>query len=140
MLKPLNSAPKRLQRMLLHLQKYNLQVKYKSGDKLFLIDTLGRAHRAEVNVCKLSRNLVYVDHTLSLALKEADIQQIRQASVKDSTLTTLYQVIQRRWPINKADVPESIHAYFNIRDELTVQNGLYSKDNTWSFQQQCARK
>ena len=36
----------------------------------------------------------------------------------------LYQVIQRGWPINKADVPESIHAYFNIRDELTVQNGL----------------
>ena len=29
MLKPLNSAPKRLQRMLLKLQKYNLQVKYK---------------------------------------------------------------------------------------------------------------
>ena len=110
MLKPLNSAPKRLQRMLLHLQKYNLQVKYKRGDKLFLADTLSRAHRAEVNVCELSRNLVDVGHTLSLALKEADIQQIRQASVKDSTLTTLYQVIQRGWPINKkADVPESIH-------------------------------
>ena len=127
MLKPLNSAPKRLQRMLLHLQKYNLQVKYKRGDKLFLADTLSRAHRAEVNVCELSRNLVDVGHTLSLTLKETDIQQIRQASVKDSTLTTLYQVIQRGWPINKADVPESIHAYFNILDELTVQNELVFK-------------
>ena len=127
MLKSLDSAPKRLQRMLLHLQKYNLQVKYKRGDKLFLADTLSRAHRAEVNVCELSCNLVDVDHTLSLALKEADIQQIRQASIKDPTLTTLYQVIQRGWPINKADVPESIHAYFNIRDELTVQNGLVFK-------------
>ena len=68
-----------------------------------------------------------VDHTLLLALKEADIQQIRQASIKDPTLTTLYQVIQRGWPINKADVPESIHAYFNIRDELTVQDGLVFK-------------
>ena len=31
MLKSLNSAPKRLQRMLLHLQKYNLDVPYKRG-------------------------------------------------------------------------------------------------------------
>ena len=74
MLKPLNSAPKRLQRMLLHLQKYNLEVKYKSGDKLYLVDTLSRAHQAEIHVCDLSHNLVEVDHTLSLALKESDIQ------------------------------------------------------------------
>ena len=46
MLKPLNSVPKWLQRMLLHLQKYNLEVKYKRGDQLFLADTLSRAHRA----------------------------------------------------------------------------------------------
>ena len=32
MLEPLNSAPTRLQRMLLKLQKYNLKVKYKKGD------------------------------------------------------------------------------------------------------------
>ena len=81
MLKPLNSAPKRLQRMLLHLQKYNLQVKYKRGDKLFLADTLSRAHRAEVNVCELSHNLVDVDHILSLALKEADIRTANQISL-----------------------------------------------------------
>ena len=39
MLTPLNSALKHLQRMLLHLQRYNLEVKYKSGDKLYLADT-----------------------------------------------------------------------------------------------------
>ena len=69
MLKPLNSAPKRLQRMLLHLQKYNLEVKYKSGDKLYLADTLSRAHRAEINVCDLSRNLAEVDHTSVTSIK-----------------------------------------------------------------------
>ena len=62
-LKPLNSAPKRLQRMLLHLQKYNLEVKYKRGDTLFLADTLSRAHRAEIHVCDLSCHLAEVHHT-----------------------------------------------------------------------------
>ena len=49
MLKPLNSAPKRLQRMLLKLQKQSLQVKYKKGEKMFLADTLSRAYLPEVN-------------------------------------------------------------------------------------------
>ena len=40
--KPLDSAPVRLQRMLLRLQRYKLVVKYKRGDQLFLADTLSR--------------------------------------------------------------------------------------------------
>ena len=38
-LKPLNSAPQRLQRMLFRLQKYNLVLKYKKGRDMFLADT-----------------------------------------------------------------------------------------------------
>ena len=57
MLKLLNSAPKRLQRMLVHLQKYNLEVKYKRGDTLFLADTLSRAHRAKMHV--LQQELIF---------------------------------------------------------------------------------
>ena len=41
--KPLLSAPKRLQMMLLHLQKYNLKIVYKPGKELFIADTLSRA-------------------------------------------------------------------------------------------------
>ena len=42
--KPLNSAPKRLQRMLLQLQKYSLIVHYKKGKQMYLADTLSRAY------------------------------------------------------------------------------------------------
>ncbi len=37
-LKPLNKAPNRLQRMLLRLQNFNLNVKYKKGQDMFLAD------------------------------------------------------------------------------------------------------
>ena len=69
-LKSLNSAPKRLQRMLLRLQKYNLQVKYKKGKKMFLADTLSRAYLPEVHTCDVSQQLESVDHTRTLALAE----------------------------------------------------------------------
>ena len=41
--KSLISAPKRLQRMMLRLQKYNLTVVYKKGSEMYLADTLSRA-------------------------------------------------------------------------------------------------
>ena len=45
--KPLVAAPARLQRMLLHLQKYNLDVQYVPGKNMFIADTLSRASLTE---------------------------------------------------------------------------------------------
>ena len=42
--KELTRAPKRLQRMMLSLQKYQFQVVYKKGQEMYLADTLSRAH------------------------------------------------------------------------------------------------
>ena len=55
--KSLLSAPKRLQRMLLRLQKFDLQVSYKKGTEMYLADTLTRAYR----VCKSTREDVAED-------------------------------------------------------------------------------
>ena len=53
-LKPLSNAPKRLQRMLLQLQKYTLDVKYKKGEHMYLADTLSRAYIPECCVCTVA--------------------------------------------------------------------------------------
>jgi len=42
--KTLASAPKRLQRMLLRLQRYDFDLEHVAGSKLILADTLSRAH------------------------------------------------------------------------------------------------
>ena len=44
MKKPLYKAPRRLQRMLLQLQKYDVTIQYKKGQLMHLADTLSRAH------------------------------------------------------------------------------------------------
>ena len=41
--KPLHRAPKRLQAMLVSLQKYDLVVQYERGGRMFLAETLSRA-------------------------------------------------------------------------------------------------
>ena len=41
--KPLYHAPKHLQGMMIHPQKYDLEVRFEKGSKMFLADTLSRA-------------------------------------------------------------------------------------------------
>ena len=43
MQKPLNKAPSQLQRMLLRLQRYNVNLKYKQGKEMYVADTLSRS-------------------------------------------------------------------------------------------------
>ena len=70
-LKPLHGAPQRLQRILLRLQKYNLELLYKKGCDMFLSDTLSRAYLPEVTPSELTQELEGADHKLLLPVSEA---------------------------------------------------------------------
>ena len=49
MKKPLANAPKRLQGMLMRLQRYTVKIVYEQGKNMFLADTLSRAYRSYVS-------------------------------------------------------------------------------------------
>ena len=117
MRKPLHSAPSQLQRMLLRLQKFNLKVKYKKGKEMFLADML----------CSFAQELQEVDHTTSLAMPAAQLQRVKDIATTDSVITALRDIIQRGWPNTKSGISENLYPYFDIRDELIVQDNLIFK-------------
>ena len=125
--KPLNSAPSRLQRMLLKLQKFNLKVTYKNGKSMYLADTLSQAYLPEVHTCAFTEELKEVDHTLALAITADCLQQIKHVSSDDPVMKALRETILHGWPDNKSNVPECVHPYFDFQDELTVQDQLVFK-------------
>ena len=104
MQKQLYSAPSRLQRMLLRLQKFNLKVRYKKGKEMFLADTLSRAHLTEVHACSFAQELEEVDHTAVLAMPAAQLQRIKDIVTNDPVMTNLRDTIQRGWPPSKSGV------------------------------------
>ena len=79
--KSLNSAPKRLQRMLLQLQKFNLVVRYKKGKQMYIADTLSRAYLPETTVGELALEVAGVDHTSMLALPAGRLHQFSHAAL-----------------------------------------------------------
>ena len=125
--KPLNCAPKRLQRMLLQLQKYSLVVHYKKGKLMYLADTLSRAPLPEAPAGDLSLEIAAIVHTASLPLSVERLYQLQNVSADDPVLSELRKTIRQGWSDWKSKIMEALQAYYDFRDELTVEDQLVFK-------------
>lgn len=140
--KNLNSAPRRLQRMLLRLQKFDLTVSYKKGTEMYLADALSRAFtpRKCANAA-LEEDVVLLDDERGEAAKDAESinmaqylpvseatqTALRAATESDPDMKLLKTTIREGWPSSNTAVPTNVREYFNFRDELTIQDGLIFK-------------
>ena len=62
-----------------------------------------------------------------LPVLEERLPQIQQDTKADDSLQVLKAVIQKGWPEHKSNVPSVISPYFNMRDEMLIQDGLIFK-------------
>ena len=76
---------------------------------------------------EFTQSLQDVDHTGSLALSDDRLPQFKHASANDPVMQVFGEITRHGWPERKSDVPESMHAYINLHDELTVQDHLVFK-------------
>ena len=140
--KSILSAPKRLQRMMMRLQRYDLEVTYKKGSQMYMANTLSRAYLpttpqedvSDEDILKLDdrRSEVEVDIESVNALQflsasDETIARIRKTTDEDHDMNSLKTVIRQGWPDNKAAVPYSLATYFSFRDELSIHDGLIFK-------------
>ncbi|KAL6455331.1 hypothetical protein MHYP_G00362250 [Metynnis hypsauchen] len=122
--KPLLSAPKRLQRMLLRLQKYSTQETYVPGRDMLLADTLSRAYLPESTTGPVEAEIETVNMAQYLPISTERLKAIRSATVTDVKLQKLIQVIQSGWPANKKNILPEVAHYYNLQGELTYQDGI----------------
>ena len=127
--KPLLAAPKRLQRMMMHLQNYNLTVVHKRGQEMYLADTLSRAYisspdYATQNELEFIRAVEEINMTQHLSVTKECLIDFQQKTKDDAALQQLKQTIQLGWPNRRDAVPAEIRAFHNYRDELSVQGDI----------------
>jgi hypothetical protein len=107
--KSLASAPKRLQRMLLRLQKYDFDLIYTPGSQLVIPDTLSRAFQPSTSgQAPFTEDIATMDeHVASLRLvaSENTISLLRSAAAVDDEYQMLVRQIRMGWPDDKADLP-----------------------------------
>lgn len=123
--KPLTAAPPRLQRMLLTLQKYDLDVIYKPGKSLFIADTLSRAPRKQVQQEQATSDELYQVHTVQhLPMTPEKLEQFRAETLADPVLQKLQRTAHNGWPSEKSSVDLAIREYWSVRDEINQQDGI----------------
>ena len=122
--KTLSKAPKRLQGMLLRLQKYNYDIEHRPGKTMVVADTLSRAYLPHSSP---SLDLGEINIVTFLPIREERLNQIRDETRADEHLQLLKNMIIQGWPNDRHQVPEQLTPYFHFRDELSVQDGLIFK-------------
>ena len=121
--KPIHAAPARLQRMILSIQKYAVHVSYRPGKELLIADTLSRSHLTDLaDDLEYEQYDINILHTLSIS--ETKVEEFKQSTKGDSTLTDLIKTVQEGWPENKAHVLAGARPFWNFRDEITYDHGI----------------
>ena len=119
--KSLASAPPHLQRMLLQLQRYDLTIRYKPGRDMLLTDALSRCPSRLSEEIKLDMRVDYI------AFNKAWIDKLKEATWEDPTTSTVYQLTQQGWLHQRRHTPRMARAYWDLRDELSTDDGLLLK-------------
>ena len=123
--KPFHCAPKRLQGMIICLQKYDLEVRYEKRSRMFLADALSRASLPAGD--QDESEFETINMIKYLPMSEERLQQIQQDTAVDESLQVLKAMIQGGWPEHKSDVPSIISPYLDMRDEMAIQNDIIFK-------------
>ena len=128
MKKPVSSAPPRLARMLLRLQKYDINLEYSPGKELKLADALSRVDPLpgkEIQGLDLTVHEFHQEVNASVQ----KLDTIRGEIDKDLELQCLKNTVISGWPDTRMECPSHIVPYWNYRDEISIVDGILIKGN-----------
>lgn len=114
----------RLQRMKIKLLKYQIKIAYIPGKEMHIADLLSRSFMNEANTDDTW--LKEVVHSIDTGLSITDTKklELQKATNADSTLSKLKDYHTNGWPKSKKDVDDKVKFYFNLQDQITVEDDL----------------
>ena len=56
------------------------------------------------------------------------LQELHEATDRDPSLRLLAKIVHEGWPKTIKDCPHSIQSYWYFRDEITCEDGIYTKE------------
>ena len=123
--KSLNQATPRLQRILIRTFLYHFIVCYIQGITNQLGNCLSRLGDQKDTI-KLPKHHVYqIPHQLSA--RSDSLNQLRVSIEADDELGMLKHTIMQGWTSSIKQGPPVLQSYWTFREELTVEDGLFSK-------------
>lgn len=128
--KNIEKCPLRLQRLLINLQNYDIEVKYVPGAKLYLADTLSRASYNDASFEILENDTeAHVGLIRYTNISPMQFTRLQQETQIDQELQLLKNIIKVGWPDSKKKADNLIRPYWKHRHEITEIKGILCKNN-----------
>ena len=121
--KPLSMAPKCLQDIMMCYNQYDVNFVFVKGTSLHIANTLSRAHLDSVegnqDDCARIMNISEIP--------DKCLDEIREATLRYTSLQTIIKLVLDGWPQDKHDIPSQALPYFDMRDSLSIVDGILVK-------------
>ena len=138
MKKSLLSAPKRLNKILLRLQRFELHVSYREGTEMHMADPFSRAYlplvKRDIVDTKDVWNVAdrrspteveteHVDTAECVPIRKLTFQEIKSATEVDAELQALVLIITQGWLERMAEVPSQLQVRLFSLQRRVVNSG-----------------
>ena len=127
------STSPRLQRLLLRLAHYDLNIEFLRGKENVIAEALSRVCLLQSTYPKTidsNIDVIPVHHiTRSAPVSKTRLQELRLATQSDPTLSSLAKTVHKDWPQSKKDCPEQLLDFWSFRQETSEEDGLLYKNH-----------
>ena len=127
--KSIATARPRLQRLLLRLASYEIQVQHICGKDKSIANALSRVDPLSPKPLDSKQmDVIPVHHiTSTVPATENRLDRTRVATTVDPALHQLRNYIFHSWPLQRQQLPGRLQHYWDYREELAVEDGLIFK-------------
>jgi hypothetical protein len=131
--KALSQTTPRLQRMLLRLLKYDLEVRYTPGKQMYVADTLSRAYLTmppTKDECELAEDIDVTVHTMlhDVQLSLNTLVNVKAATDSDVTLSRVREFIRNGFPADVSNLPAELRKFHSISADIHEVDGVLLHD------------
>ena len=130
--KSIVSASPRLQRLLLRLEHYDINIEFLWGNENVIADALSRVCPLQSNNSKIEDSnidVIPIHHiTQSAPVSKTRLQELRLATQSDPTLHSLAKTVHEGWPQSRKDCPNQLLDFWSFRQKISEEDGLLYKN------------
>ena len=129
--KPISSTSARIQRLLLRLLQYDIDIHYLPGKSNVIADALSRVSPLPPKAADIKAINCIAENELSVNIpaSKTKIEEFQDSTCRDITLQELAKIVHKGWPREQKDCPEILHPYWTYRECISLENGLLFKDD-----------
>lgn len=125
--KDVATASPRLQRIMMRIHQYHVSLHYRPGPEMHIADCISRVGH-KVSETPIPGLKITVDDVATSNVSILALDEIRDATMEDKTLTGVSEFVMSGWPESTAGIEDdNVRLFHTFREEIGLVDGILMK-------------